>query len=309
MNVRKGIVYFISAICALIIIFYFITDERLHLATKLIIFAIITIIALMVVIWVQKANKRNFPIKPEYLLMILEIAAAALILVAIIFWNDLQGGEDSPSTVELKPNIYFLDKVDSTPIPTPVPTSIPTQTPIATPFSIPALTTPSPSPTAAFSQETIDTFDAGYRNYVSNNFDDAYKLLHKAAKDGYPKAQLYLAFCYQEGKGTGVNSYAAFDWFYRAAENGLDVAQYNLGYCYHTGFGIRKNDESAFEWFQKAADQNNELGLLWTGYCYHYGVGVSQDYEKAEEYYTAAIALGNRNAQDRLDQLRRDRGF
>lgn len=244
------------------------------------------------------------------------------ICVAILFFMmffltgdvSLQKGKPTDSTsISIPLNTPFASETptsaSTTPMPdptitTPVP---PAATPVPqTPTPMPATPTPTPSP--HFSTETIETFDAGYRYYGSKEYDRAFPLFQKSAYDGYPKAALYLAYCFRDGKGVGKNSFSAFDWFFVAAESGLDMAQYNLGYCYYSGFGVRVNEDLAFEWFQKSAEQNNKFGLLWTGYCYHKGIGVEKDYENAYKYYVEARVHGNRDADTRIKELNQDWG-
>ena len=247
----------------------------------------------------------------------LRICAAILFLMMFFLTGDASQQKGNPtvsSTISIPQDTPFASE---TPLPastTPISVSsitttvLPTETPVPeTPTPVPA--TPSPTPSPQFSTETIESFDAAYRYYGSKEYDRAFPLFQKAAHDGYPKAALYLGFCFRDGKGVGENSFSAFDWFSVAAESGLDMAQYNLGYCYYSGFGVRVNEELAFEWFQKSSEQNNKYGLLWTGFCYHKGVGVSQDYDLAYDYYVAARNQGNNDAQSRINQLQRDRGY
>lgn len=160
-----------------------------------------------------------------------------------------------------------------------------------------------------FDGDIVDDFRYGYLQYCKGAYDSAFSLLLKSANEGYPDAELYVGYCYRDGKGVQKNLYSAFDWFSIAAEQGQYEAQYNLGLCYFSGTGVEKNEALAFGWFQRSAEQNNPSGLLWTGYCYHHGVGVTQNYDLAYDYYFAARKLGNDYAQFRINELRRDRGY
>lgn len=314
---------FIELACTLLGIFYFIIDVNLHPFIKILVIIAICSVAYLLLI-IPTDNHKSFLVKKRNILLIVLSCIAGISVIVVIFtWNHFKvvsaveaatnpaSATESVETPAISgiqtPSATSLTPIPTTPTATPLePTPTPTIMATETPTAIPS--TPAPTPSPVFSQETIDTFDIGYLNYVRNDFGDAFPLLMKAAKAGYPKAQLYVGFCYQEGKGVVENSFKAFEWFCLSAEQGLDIAQYNVGYSYHTGYGVHSDDALAFEWFKKAADQNNELGLLWTGYCYHYGKGVQKDYDLAEKYYTAAIALGNSAARDRLSQLQRDRG-
>ncbi len=323
MKKGQNTLQFIELTCTLIGIFYFIIDANFHPFIKILVIIAICSVAYLLLI-IPTENHKSFLIKTRnILLIVLSCIAGISILVVIITWNHFKmispagvaatlvsasESVEAPAITETQ----TPSATSSTPIPTTAtatpfePTPTPTILATETPTLIPS--TPSPTPSPTFTQETIDSFDYGYLDYINDDFEKAFPSLMKAARDGYPKAQLYVAYCYQGGKGVGENSFKAFDYFCLAAEQGLDIAQYNVGYSYHTGYGVHSDDSLAFEWFKKAADQNNELGLLWTGYCYHYGKGVQRNYDLAEKYYTAAVALGNSAARNRLSQLQRDKG-
>jgi len=59
--------------------------------------------------------------------------------------------------------------------------------------------------------------------------------VRKAAKQGHPKAQRYLAACYANGSGVAQNHGEAIKWYRMAAVNGDADAQCTLGRCLALG--------------------------------------------------------------------------
>jgi surface protein len=88
---------------------------------------------------------------------------------------------------------------------------------------------------------------------------EAIKYYRKAVEQGHVKAQYFLGWCYQYGKGVKLNYSEAVKWYRKAAEQGHAGAQYFLGWHYENGKGIKKNILEAVKWYRAAAEQGNEL--------------------------------------------------
>lgn len=95
---------------------------------------------------------------------------------------------------------------------------------------------------------------------VPQNYAIALQWLQKSAKQGYVKAQGWLAAMYDKGdKNVGISQdySAAMLWYRKAADQGNDIAQLNLGVLYASGHGVPINDALAIQWYRKAAAQGN----------------------------------------------------
>jgi len=63
----------------------------------------------------------------------------------------------------------------------------------------------------------------------TRNYQQAYTLLIKLARQGHVDAQYQLAAMYRSGRGIKKNHDKAAYWYRKAAEQGHVKAQYNLG--------------------------------------------------------------------------------
>src|SRR5215217_9962 len=73
------------------------------------------------------------------------------------------------------------------------------------------------------------------------------------AERGNARAQAYLGFMYQYGRGVPQNYTLAHYWYRRAAEQGNPVAQRLLGLMLDKGLGIPTNHVGAHVWLSLAA--------------------------------------------------------
>ena len=60
-----------------------------------------------------------------------------------------------------------------------------------------------------------------------------------------------------KGNGVSQDYAAAIRLFAKAAKNGNPKAQYNLGYCYENGIGLISNRDEARCWYEKAAESGH----------------------------------------------------
>lgn len=127
------------------------------------------------------------------------------------------------------------------------------------------------------------------------------------AKKGDPVSQMYLALCFNEGKGVEKNDSLAFYWYHRSAQKGLADAQVMLAKCYRDGVGTEKNDSLAFYWYERASECNFTLALDALGDCYRDGYYVKKDKEKAREYYVRARDRGFKKAIYKIQAI--DKGY
>jgi TPR repeat protein len=89
--------------------------------------------------------------------------------------------------------------------------------------------------------------------YVSGDFPAAARRLGPAAERGSARAQAYLGFMYQYGRGVPQNYGLAVYWYRRGAEQGNAVAQHLLGLMYDKGQGVLTDHVLAHMWLSLAA--------------------------------------------------------
>ncbi|WAW09869.1 sel1 repeat family protein [Oxalobacter vibrioformis] len=79
----------------------------------------------------------------------------------------------------------------------------------------------------------------------------------KGADNGDPRAQLILAYLYENGLGVKEDAQKAFALYTKSANKGETFSMYSLGVMYEEGRGVEKNREKAIEWYQKAASRDS----------------------------------------------------
>lgn len=73
------------------------------------------------------------------------------------------------------------------------------------------------------------------------------------AERGDARAQAFLGFMYEHGRGVPQDYVAAVYWYTCAAEQGHPTAQYLLGLMYDKGLGVERSDTLAYMWLNLAA--------------------------------------------------------
>ena len=93
----------------------------------------------------------------------------------------------------------------------------------------------------------------GEWSYVTGDYPAAARRLGPAAERGNARAQAYLGFMYQYGRGVPQNHALAVYWYRRGAEQGNAVAQHLLGLMYDKGQGVIPDHVLAHMWLSLAA--------------------------------------------------------
>jgi TPR repeat protein len=78
-----------------------------------------------------------------------------------------------------------------------------------------------------------------------------------------------------------------------------------IGYLYYNGYGITKDFVIAMDWFTKASGMGSGTAMDWIASMYENGEGVSKSKKKAIEWAEKAIAAGNKDAQKRINRLKK----
>jgi TPR repeat protein len=94
---------------------------------------------------------------------------------------------------------------------------------------------------------------AGIAAYDHQDFNRAATILRPLAIGGDPRAQSYVGYMYETGRGFPQNYNVAAYWYFRAANQGETTAQYRLGLLYDKGDGLQQDYIKAHMWFNLAA--------------------------------------------------------
>jgi len=146
-------------------------------------------------------------------------------------------------------------------------------------------------------------YDKGLEAYKAGDYKAALAELLPLAEQGSAKAQNYLGFMYQLGKGVLENDKTAVKWYTLAAEQGQASAQYNLGFMYQHGKGVLENDKTAVKWYTLAAEQGDARSQNSLGVRYHNGEGVIENDKTAVKWLTLAAGQGNAIGQYNLGNM------
>jgi TPR repeat protein len=119
--------------------------------------------------------------------------------------------------------------------------------------------------------------------------ETAFRLVLELAQQGDLRAQSYLGFLYDHGKGVEEDDKQAFYWYKTAAERGHPGAQGNLCSKY-IDRGTAADLEQAVLWCRRSAEQDHEFGQFLLGTLYLYGDGVKQDVVEAYKWFLLSQA-------------------
>jgi hypothetical protein len=110
------------------------------------------------------------------------------------------------------------------------------------------------SPHAAYALATW--YLHGKDGVVPQDFDEAVKLLERAAAVHHREALYDLAACYSNGEGVEMDKAKAFDLYLQSALYGDDQAVFKVGQAYFYGNGVTEDRHVANIWLDRA----HELG-------------------------------------------------
>jgi len=92
----------------------------------------------------------------------------------------------------------------------------------------------------------------GFAAYQRQDYVRAARLLQPFADTGNARAQTYVGFMYQYGRGLPQNYVEAAIWYCLAADQGYAYAQYLLGLLYDKGHGVDRDYIEAYKWVSLA---------------------------------------------------------
>jgi hypothetical protein len=139
---------------------------------------------------------------------------------------------------------------------------------------------------------------------VENNYSEAAKWFHEAAKRGHAMAKSNLGWFYEHGTGVGKNERTAAEWYRKAAEDGIVIAQFHLFRCYESGIGVGKDPIEAAKWFKKVFIRNEVSDSLYTmGNCFEEATAVKRDVNKALYWSRHALIWKHPKAEEAVKRL------
>lgn len=135
---------------------------------------------------------------------------------------------------------------------------------------------------------------------VEKDYKKSFEYFMKASKYNHKLAIYNLAAIYEEGTGVERDYTKSFEYYRKAAEMGVSDAINNVGQCYFAGQGVEQDYSKAFKYFKQAADAGNATAIYNIGFCYEFGHYVEKDYSKMLEFY---IEAGNHDCHAAMYRL------
>ncbi len=155
-------------------------------------------------------------------------------------------------------------------------------------------------------QEKADTADAQVQyelgklyylgEVVDQNYTEAARWFHTAAKQDHEQAHIVLANMYIHGEGVERNMQKALKLATRAVKSDSADAQYTMGVI-HENLG---DFAEAMKWYKQAAASGDSVAELRLGAMYDAGRGVPQDHAEAVKWYRKSAEQGLAAAQHNL---------
>jgi len=127
------------------------------------------------------------------------------------------------------------------------------------------------------------------RHRDSQNFGEANRWFRKAAELGFPDAQFFLGYAYDDGKGVEKDSVEAVRWYRLAADQGDATAQSALAVSYLLGNGVERDIPTGLGWYRKAAENGDIAAKIMLGGIYAGSEFVPSDTAEAVVWYSSAF--------------------
>ncbi|WAW09862.1 sel1 repeat family protein [Oxalobacter vibrioformis] len=126
---------------------------------------------------------------------------------------------------------------------------------------------------------------------------------------GYAKSNGRLANLSVRGMFVAHDDGKAYEWAKKGADAGDAYSQSLMGYLTLYGKGVEKNYGEARKWLRMASDKGDAFAQYRLGLIYETGAGfMAPDAEKAAHWYAVSEENGNKDARNRLRELRKKTG-
>lgn len=124
-------------------------------------------------------------------------------------------------------------------------------------------------------------YKEGMLQYEKGNFQEAFRLIKKAAQEKNAQAEYQLSLMYQKGEGISADKEQAFYWCRRAAHRDHMKAAYAVSKMYQNPSLVEHDNQQAYYWLRRAAELDLENGWLSMALMYLNGELVERDTESA----------------------------
>jgi TPR repeat protein len=115
----------------------------------------------------------------------------------------------------------------------------------------------------------------------AGQYDEAYPLYLRSAREDNPLAQFTTGMFHQLGWGSlPVDPATACTWFEKSAQGQIPTATHYLAECYEQGIGRPADPAEAAIWYERAASMGYAVSLCALGNLYMTGDGVEKDPRK-----------------------------
>ena len=143
--------------------------------------------------------------------------------------------------------------------------------------------------------------ELGFRYFRGDGVEKDLKkgvyFVRKAAEQGYPRAEYFMAHLYSEGHGVEKDYKRHIYWMRKAAEHGYVVAQMALSFHYYKA----KDHKQQIYWMRKAAEQGNADAQYFLAGMYL--SGTHKDLNQAKYWLRKASRQGHEEATRVLRRL------
>ncbi len=120
----------------------------------------------------------------------------------------------------------------------------------------------------------------------------AFAWYSKAAEQHHSRAELMVAYCYENGIGIDFDINKAVFWYTRSAEDGDSAAMTNLANIYYSGRAGEKNLSLALKYYVMGAEAGDVYAQYNLGDAYQSGEYGFIDMSKAVYWYEKSSAQG-----------------
>ena len=152
--------------------------------------------------------------------------------------------------------------------------------------------------TSTYNRMMNSFVNAKLNEYSSTeNFEESFKWLQKAAENGSPEIQKTIGDCYYYGRGVTPSFPDAVEWYSKSADQGNVEAMYQLGYALENRSTIDKSLVSrAHDAYRRAAEEGYPPAIYKMGEIAY----KENNLEEAVLWYRMSADLGNAEAQFKM---------
>jgi TPR repeat protein len=134
----------------------------------------------------------------------------------------------------------------------------------------------------------------------THTWKEAFEDALEAAKDGNPRYQTFVGYCYDNGRGVSRDLKKATYWYGKAAKSGAVDAIFNLAVMNAKGLGMRRNPTRAARLFEQAALRGDLQSQANLAVMLLDGDGVKKDIPAGFRWLRRAAQRGDSKAQYNL---------